>query len=72
MERQRQISRENRDKIFKPFYQILDNLNELKGGTGLGLSIVKSVADAHGGTVEVENTPGKGSKFIAVFPLLQQ
>lgn len=25
------ISRENRDKIFKPFFQILDNLNELKG-----------------------------------------
>ncbi len=63
------IKKENRDKIFKPFFQILDNINESKGGTGLGLSIVKSVADAHGGTINVESTPGKGSKFIAVLPV---
>lgn len=30
---------------------------------------MKSVADAHGGTVEVDSTPGKGSKFMAVLPL---
>lgn len=65
------ISKEHRDKIFKPFFQVLDNINESKGGTGLGLSIVKSVAEAHGGTIELESTPGRGSRFEAVLPLSQ-
>lgn len=65
------IDKENRDKIFKPFFQVLDNINESKGGTGLGLSIVKSVAEAHGGSVSVDSTPGKGACFITVLPLTQ-
>ncbi len=65
------INKENRDKIFKPFFQVLDNISESKGGTGLGLSIVKSVADAHGGSIELESTPGKGSRFIAILPVKQ-
>ncbi|MDE6795540.1 MAG: response regulator, partial [Muribaculaceae bacterium] len=66
------IEKENRDKIFKPFFQVLDNINESKGGTGLGLSIVKSVADAHGGSIELDSTPGKGSRFTAILPLHQE
>ena len=65
------IDKENLDKIFKPFFQVLDNINESKGGTGLGLSIVKSVAEAHGGTVSVDSTPGQGACFTAVLPLTQ-
>ena len=32
-------------------------------GSGLGLSLVRHIAQAHGGEVAVESTPGKGSKF---------
>lgn len=66
------IKKENLEKIFTPFYQILDNINESRGGTGLGLSIVKSVAESHGGTVSVESELGKGSVFIVNIPLHQE
>ncbi len=65
------ISRDNHDKIFKPFFQIIDNINESKGGTGLGLSIVKSIAESHGGDVSIESTPGEGATFRVVLPLKQ-
>ncbi|MDE6669158.1 MAG: response regulator, partial [Muribaculaceae bacterium] len=65
------ISRHNTEKIFRPFYQILETVNESKGGTGLGLSIVKGVVDAHGGTVKVTSTPGKGATFTVTLPLEQ-
>ena len=38
------------------------------GGAGLGLAIVKGVAEAHGGSVEVESTLGEGSRFTLHLP----
>jgi signal transduction histidine kinase len=37
-------------------------------GTGLGLALVRAVADAHGGSVSVRSTPGKGSDFVIALP----
>lgn len=66
------IEKDNLEKVFKPFFQVLDNINEAKGGTGLGLSIVKSVVDAHGGEIKLESEPGHGSKFTVILPLKQE
>lgn len=42
-----------------------------RGARGMGLSVVQAVAEGHGGTVEVESTLGKGSRFSLVLPLLE-
>jgi signal transduction histidine kinase len=41
----------------------------VKPGTGLGLFIARSIAEAHGGSLEVRSTPGRGSAFTLVLPL---
>lgn len=61
------ISKDEQKKIFKPFYQAMDN----KPGTGIGLSIVKSIVEAHNGSIEVKSEVGKGSSFIVTLPITQ-
>jgi len=50
-------------RLFEPFFTTRQE------GTGLGLAIVRSVAQAHGGEVEVESSPGRGARFSLVVPL---
>lgn len=56
------ISAENRDKIFDPFY------TSRPDGTGLGLAVVRSVARAHGGDIELEQSDQVGATFILRLP----
>ena len=51
------------DRVFEPYY------STTQGGTGLGLPIVKTIVQAHGGTVAVSSHPGKGSDFYIDLPL---
>ena len=53
-----------RQRIFEPFFTTRDR------GTGLGLAVVKAVAEAHGGTVELERTEGPGACFVLRLPEL--
>jgi signal transduction histidine kinase len=59
------IPEESLAKIFEPFFTTKDAGH----GTGLGLSIVREIVEAHGGTVEAESTPGKGTTFFVGLPL---
>jgi len=54
------IPPEELEKVFEPFYRLESSRNRDTGGTGLGLSIARDVAQAHGGSLVLENRPGGG------------
>jgi two-component system, OmpR family, phosphate regulon sensor histidine kinase PhoR len=58
-------------RIFERFYRVDKGRAREEGGTGLGLAIVKHIAQAHGGTVEVESRIGRGSTFRVRLPLAE-
>lgn len=62
------IPPEHLPRIFERFYRVDKDRSRATGGTGLGLSIVKHVVQNHGGRIEVQSTPGKGSSFKLVLP----
>ena len=56
-------------RVFERFYVVDKSRSRKTGGTGLGLSIVKHIVLLHGGEIDVESTPGKGSSFVVKVPL---
>jgi signal transduction histidine kinase len=55
-------------RLFERFYRVDTARTREGGGTGLGLAIVKHIAIVHGGTIDVESAPGKGSVFTLRLP----
>jgi two-component system phosphate regulon sensor histidine kinase PhoR len=62
------IEKKHLSRLFERFYRVDKARSRQLGGTGLGLAIVKHIAQAHGGHVNVESTPGKGSTFSIYLP----
>jgi PAS domain S-box-containing protein len=53
---------EHRDKVFLPFFTTKPT------GTGLGMAIVKKIMDLHGGDIEIDSAPGRGTSVRLVIP----
>jgi len=62
------IAAEALPRIFDPYVRISHPETVAAPGLGLGLSLVRGLAHAHGGSIEVESLPGKGSRFRVLLP----
>jgi signal transduction histidine kinase len=56
------------DKVFEPFYRLEGSRSRETGGTGLGLSIARSIAQAHGGEIQLRNRDDGGLEAILSLP----
>ena len=65
------IPAEQLPRIFDKYVRVPHPETAAARGLGLGLSLVKALAEAHGGRVEVESLPGKGSRFRLLLPGLK-
>jgi len=62
------ISAGQLSRIFERFYQVDSSSTRTFRGAGLGLSLVKDLLDHLGGTIEVQSSPGNGSRFTVRLP----
>ena len=63
------IAEQDLGRLFTAFTQLEDAKSKRHGGTGLGLAITRQLLDLVQGTIEIESTPGKGSRFTVLLPL---
>jgi len=62
------IPEEDLERVFTRFYRVKNEKTRYVTGTGLGLPIIKSIVEAHHGTIAVKSTPDKGSVFSVYIP----
>jgi signal transduction histidine kinase len=62
------IKSEDTERIFEKFFRSAA-VTKTVGGAGLGLAVAREIVVAHGGTLEVESSPGVGSTFVVTVPL---
>ena len=66
------IAKEEQAKLFRPFYRVENQENEDETGSGLGLVITQKLIVLLGGSLELESSPGLGSRFYFTLPFLLQ
>lgn len=62
------IPEADRASLFEPFFRVDRSRSKKTGGYGIGLSICKRIVEAHGGTIALEESPGRGATFAVRLP----
>src|SRR4029453_10674705 len=62
------IAPEDLPHVFPPFFRADRSRSRSTGGFGLGLSLARSIAEAHGGRLELASEPGAGTRATLVLP----
>jgi two-component system phosphate regulon sensor histidine kinase PhoR len=62
------VAREHLPRLTERFYRVDGSRSRDTGGTGLGLAIAKHVVQRHGGEIDIQSEPGKGSSFRLLLP----
>lgn len=65
------IPAEELDKVCQPFYMVDKSRSRKAGGAGLGLALCREIVSVHGGTMEIDSSPGEGTLITLRFPLSQ-
>ncbi|WP_243062294.1 cell wall metabolism sensor histidine kinase WalK [Humibacter sp. RRB41] len=63
------ISKPDQARLFDRFFRTRDAREAAIQGVGIGLTIVRTIVDAHGGTISVDSEPGRGSTFTVRLPM---
>lgn len=65
------IPADRRQAMLEPFNRLETSRNRATGGAGLGLAVVRSLVEAHGGTVDIAAAPGGGVRVIVELPVFR-
>jgi signal transduction histidine kinase len=65
------IPSDQRQTVLEPFHRLEKSRNRATGGAGLGLAVVRSLVEAHGGTIEIAAAPDGGTRVNVALPVFQ-
>jgi signal transduction histidine kinase len=65
------ISAADQAHLYDRFFRTHDAAAQAIPGTGLGLTITKAIVDAHGGSVDLRSTVGRGTTFVVTLPVVK-
>ena len=66
------IPQEDLERVVVPFFRSDRSRARASGGVGLGLAFVSRIVSAHGGTLQIDSAPGKGTSVAFSLPLRPQ